>query len=136
MDTDELLRLLLVAFLVFHGLSHIVWFMVAWTPWKFDIGNEPWILPGDVTLTSWVGRIVGLVALVAMGFLLVGAVVLFGQEAWWRGVARWGALLSMVVVLPWWPRMPHHIGLQAIIANIVLMFLIALPLSIEILGDL
>ena len=130
----DILRILVVVFLVLHGISHVIWFLAAWTPIKAGIEDGPWILPGDVTLTSVVGKIIGLIALVAMTLILLGAVALLGQEEWWRGATRYGVFLSFIVVLPWWPRIPHHIGLQAIIANIVLMFLIALPLSMEIIS--
>ena len=128
----DILRPLIVVFLVFHGLSHIFWFLAAWRPSKVGVVDGPWILPGDVTLTSVVGRILGIVALVVVVLLLVAAFALLIGEPWWRGAARYGVILSFLVVLPWWPRMPRRIGLQAIIADIVLMFAIALPLSVDI----
>jgi hypothetical protein len=135
MDTNDILRLLIVVLLVLHALSHVLWFLASWTRFDIGFGDDRWVLLGDVTLKSWVGRIIGIIAIVVMVMLFIGAFALLTQEPWWRGAARWGVLLSFIVVVPWWPRVPHHIGLQAIIANIVLMFAIALPLSIEILGE-
>lgn len=129
---NDLLRILIALALLLHGLSHIIWFLAAWTPYKLGIEDGPWVLPGGVTLTSLVGRIIGLIALVAMVLLMLGGIALLAEQEWWRGAARMGVFLSFAVVLPWWPRIPHHIGLQAIIVDIVLMFIIALPLSLEI----
>ena len=131
---NDLLRVLLIVALVVHGLSHLIWFLAAWTPIKLGVVDGPWILPGEVTLTGVVGRIFGLIALLAMALLLIAAVALVLQEPWWRAAARNGVFLSLIVVLPWYPRIPHRIGLQAVIVNIVLMFVIALPVSVEILA--
>jgi hypothetical protein len=129
---NDLLHFLVAVALLVHGLSHIIWFLVAWTPHKLGVEDGPWILPGEVTLTSVVGHIIGLIALLAMVSLVLAGIALLMQEEWWRGAARWGYILSFIVVLPWYPRIPRRIGLQAIIINIMLMFLIALPLSIDI----
>lgn len=130
----DLLRLLLVAVLVMHALIHIIWFVASWTPYKLGVVDGPWVLPGEVTMTSFVGRFLGLLALVVMAFLLLGAFALLAQQAWWRDAARWGVILSLLVVVPWWPRIPQRIGLQAVITDVVLMFIIALPFSLDILG--
>ena len=130
----DLLHILIAAALLVHGLSHVVWFLAAWTPYKLGVVDGPWVLPGDVTLTGVVGRIIGLLALVAMALLMIAGVALLASEEWWRGAARMGVFSSLIVVLPWWPRIPHRIGLQAIIVDIVLLFIIALPLSLQIIA--
>ena len=130
----DLFRLLVVVFLVMHGIGHIIWFLAAWTPFKAGVGDGPWILPGDVTISSPVGKMWGLLALVVLVLFLSAAAGLVLQETWWVGATNLGVILSFAAVVPWVRQSPRATGINAIVANLILMFLLALPLSVELTG--
>jgi hypothetical protein len=132
MDLTELFRLLAVTFLAMHGIGHILWFLAAWTPIRAGVSDSAWSLPGDVTIRSALGRVWGLLALAAMIAFLAAAVALLGAWAGWRGFTYLGVVLSFVAVGPWRRQSPGSTWLMAILADLVLLFLLALPLSVEI----
>jgi hypothetical protein len=128
----DLLRILIVVFLFMHATGHIIWFLAAWTQVTVGFKDGTWILPGDVTIRSPIGKLWGLAALVAMLLLAVGALGLAFDELWWARITNLGVWLSLVVVAPWWRQAPGSAGRTAIIADIVLMFAMALGPSIGI----
>jgi len=130
----DLFRLLVVVFLVMHGIGHIIWFLAAWTPIKAGVGDGAWILPGDVTISSPVGKLWGLLALMVVVLFLSAAAGLVLQATWWGSATRFGVFLSFAVVVPWLRQSPRATGINAIVADLILMFLLALPLSVELTG--
>lgn len=128
----DVFRILVVVFLAMHGLGHIIWFLAAWTPIRAGVRDGPWILPGNVTIRSPIGRLLGLLALVVLIAFVVAAVGLLSKEPWWAALTEIGVYLSFVAVVPWLRQSPGTTPINAIIANLVLMFLLALPLSVDI----
>lgn len=125
------LRIVLALFLVAHAVGHVIWFLAAWTPLRAGVTEGPWLLPGGVAIRDAGGRIPGLVALGALGFLLGAAfAVLDGRESW-RMATVIGCLLSLIAVVPWWRRSPGITALNASAADIGLLVFVALPLSTE-----
>jgi hypothetical protein len=132
-DLTELFRLLVVVFLTMHGIGHVIWFLAAWTPTRAGVGEGPWGLPGGVTIRSPLGKLWGALALVTLVlFAAAAAALLVGAPAW-RGLAFLGVILSFVAVGPWRRQSPGSTWLFAILADLVLLFLLALPLSVEML---
>jgi hypothetical protein len=127
----EVFWLLVVAFLFMHGLVHLLWFLASWTSVRLGFGDGNWILPGEVTIGSKVGKLWGLAALVVLAFFTVAAVGLLLKEDWWSGAANIGLFLSYGVVVPWWRQSPGSVAITAVFTNILLMFLLALPLSVD-----
>jgi len=125
------LRILVVLMLVMHGASHVIWFLASWTSVSTGVGDGPWILPGAVTIRSAIGRVLGLLALVVMVVFVFAAVMLAAGLANWRSVANIGVFLSYGAVVPWLRQAPGSWGLTSVAANIVLMFLLALPVSVD-----
>lgn len=125
------LRILVVLMLVMHGASHVIWFLASWTSVPTGVGDGPWILPGEVTIKSAIGRVLGLLALVVMVVLVFAAVMLAAGLANWRSVANIGVFLSYAAVVPWLRQAPGSWGSTSVAANIVLMFLLALPISVD-----
>ena len=60
---EDFFRILVAVMLVMHGLSHIIWFLSAWTSVPTGVGEGSWILPGDITIRGRVGKALGLLAL-------------------------------------------------------------------------
>ncbi len=130
----DLFRILVVVMLAMHGIAHITWFLAAWTPIHVGVRDGPWMLPGKVTIRSPIGRVLGLLALVVViTFVAAAASLLFGQPAW-RSIANAGVFLSLGAVLPWLRQSPGSLAINAVVADLVLMFLLALPLSVELTG--
>jgi hypothetical protein len=127
----DLFRLLVVVFLVMHGIGHLIWFLAAWTRIRAGVGDGPWGLPGAVTIRSPLGKAWGLLALLAaVLFSWAGLALLAGLPAW-RSLMFFGIVVSFVAVAPWRRQSPGSTWLMAILADLVLLFLFSLPLSVE-----
>lgn len=127
----DLFRILVVVFLAMHGVGHLIWFVAAWTPVRSGFGQERWILPGAVTIRSPLGRLWGLAALLVTLLFVAAAVALLAGSLQWRSIANSGVILSFGVVAPWVRQAPGWTAINAIIADLVFMVLIALPLSVD-----
>jgi len=129
--TLDLFRVLVAVVLVMHGLSHTLWFLAAWTSVRTGVGDGPWVLPGEVTIRSPIGKVLGLLALVVVVVFVAAATMLLASNAGWREVANMGVFLSYGAVVPWLRQSPGSWGLTSVAANIVIMFLLAVPLSVD-----
>ena len=128
----DFFRYLVVAMLCLHGLSHIIWFLASWTSVRTGVGDGGWILPGDVTISSPVGKVLGLLALIVVVVFVATAAMLLASLPNWRGLANIGVFLSYGAVVPWLRQSPGSWGPTSVVANIVLMFLLALPISVDV----
>jgi hypothetical protein len=127
----DVFRFLVVAFLTMHGIGHLVWFLAAWTPIRAGVGEGSWGLPGDVTIRSPLGKVWGVLALLAVLLFVASALALLSGALAWRGLAYLGIAASFVSVGPWRSVSPGSTWLMAILANLVLLFLLAVPLSVD-----
>ncbi len=91
---ETLFPLLVAAMLIMHGISHVIWFLAAWTSVPTGVGDGPWILPGDITIRGRVGKALGLLALVVMVVFIVAGLMLLAGMAGWNGIANIGIFLS------------------------------------------
>ena len=73
-----------------------------------------------------------MLALVAAGVFVVAALGLLFNQAWWAAWAQIGVFLSWGAVAPWLRQSPRSTATTAIIADLVLMFVLALELSLEV----
>jgi hypothetical protein len=120
-----------IVFLVMHGIGHIIWFLAAWTPIKAGIKDGPWILPGSFTIRSIPGRITGLLALIVLLVFVGTGLALLLEQTWWRTTAQVAAIVSLVAIFPWTRQSPRANTLNAILADLAIMFVLALPISVE-----
>lgn len=127
------LRIAVLIFLVVHGMGHSIWFIGAWVPQAKLVADGGWILPGGVSISDPVGKLFGLLALVAMVGFLVSAWALFQQLDWWRPTLASSAVVSLVAVIPWWSVSPGTTALNATAANVILLVFLLLPWSNDIL---
>ena len=130
----DIFRVLAIIFLIMHAIGHVIWFLAAWTPVRAGVRDGAWILPGSVTIRSPLGKVWGLLALLALIIFVAAAIALISQQVAWRQLAYIGALVSFVAVTPWLRQSPGTTAINAVFANLALMFLLALPLSEELLG--
>ncbi len=127
----ELFRILVIVFLVMHGLVHVLWFIASWTHFRSGFGDGRWILPGEVTIRSPLGKLWGIGSLVVLALFLLGALGLALGLPGWVNPTNIAIFLSYGVVVPWWRQSPGSIGVTAVITNLALMFLLALPLAVD-----
>ena len=127
----DLFRILVVVMLLMHGLSHLIWFLASWTSVHTGVGEGSWVLPGDVTIRSPIGRMLGLLALIVVVVFTTASLMLLAGLEGWSSLANVGVFLSYGAVVPWIRQGPGSWGVTSVLANIILMFLLALPLSVD-----
>ena len=85
-----------------HGLGQSAGVLAAivpqWSGFKLD---HAWILPGDVLVTSWVGKLWALPWAAALVLILASCYGLATHASWWQTAALAGAIASLIAVLPW-----------------------------------
>ena len=97
-----IVKLVVVGVLLVHGIGHIMGFLAAWTSVPMGFSTEPWVFSNQVSMSSAIGRVFGLVWLLALAGFLAATVGLLQGQAWWPTLAVLAALISIAVILPWW----------------------------------
>ena len=126
----DFFRILVALMLLMHGLSHILWFMASWTSVRTGVGDGPWVLPGNITIRSPIGKALGLLALIVVTVFATASLMLLAGLPNWRGIANIGVFLSYGAVVPWLRQSPGSWGPTSVLANIIIMFLLALELPL------
>lgn len=130
----ELFRILAIVFLIMHGMVHLLWFLAAWTRLPTGFRHGPWVLPGDATIRSPLGKLWGIGGVIVFGLFTLGAIGLALREPTWANWTNLGVFLSYGVVVPWWRQSPGSVGVSAVLTNILIMFLLALPLTTDLIA--
>jgi hypothetical protein len=99
-------RFFFAAPLLMHGLAHISGLLASWTGVDAGYSSKPWLFSQSVYLDSAVGRIFGLLWLMAMLGLVGSAFGLVFRQDWWLPLAVAASVMSLVVILPWWNTVP------------------------------
>jgi len=97
----DLIKLLILGMLVMHGIGHITGFLTAWTKIPMGFSDQPWIFTKSVRMNSPIGKVFGMVWLVAMICFLIAAFGLFTGQPYWMDFAVVAAICSLCVILPW-----------------------------------
>ena len=102
-----MLRIIFAIMLIGHGLAHISGFSIAWTKSQegFQLVN-PWIFSQNVLIKSGVGKLFGILWLVALLSFLAAGLSIFFHWFDWKILATAGAIISILVILPWWNTVP------------------------------
>lgn len=124
---NNLLRWVVAIVLLAHGVGHIMGFMASWTYVPMGFTDRPWLLSDAVTVHSIVGRVFGLLWLVAMGAFLVGVYGLIGHQTWWRPLLIAAALISLFVILPWWNTVTPGSKIGAAVVDVVVLIALLPP---------
>jgi hypothetical protein len=122
-------RWVVVVFMTIHGVGHLIWFVSAWVPGRSIVNDRPWLLPGDITISSPTGRLYTVLALLAMVGFLGAAIALAGGRDSWTTRAMASSALSLVAVIPWWRASPGTTALSAALADVGLIVLALLPVA-------
>lgn len=111
--------------LFMHGLAHFSGFLASWTSIDAGFPNNPWIISGGVKLRSSLGRIFGLLWLIAMLGLVGSAFGLVFQQAWWPILAIVSSIISLFVIVPWWNSVPPGAKFGALFDLLVIIMLLS-----------
>ena len=64
------MKYVMVLALLGHGAGHVMGFLAAWTKLPMGFVDQPWVFGGDIMIQTAIGRVFGLVWLVALvGFI-------------------------------------------------------------------
>jgi hypothetical protein len=88
-----MLKFIIALPLIGHGLAHISGVLAAWTLADVGFKDNPWIFSSGVRLSSGIGRVFGLIWLLALIALAGSGVGLIFRQAWWPDVALLGSVL-------------------------------------------
>ncbi len=97
-----MLHFIVIAAFILHGLAHMSGFMASWTKNSAGFADRPWVLSTDVTLHSGMGHVFGLLWLVAAICSVGAGVGLALLQPWWPMLAITQAVVSLIVIVPWW----------------------------------
>lgn len=130
-----MVRVVLAAALMAHGLGHISGFLAAWT--RVDVGfrDRNWLFSSGVTMKSGIGRLFGLIWLLAMVALTGSGAGLILRQAWWPTLALAGSILSLVSIIPWWNAVVPGAKVGAAF-DLFLIVVLATPIKNTLLGFL
>jgi uncharacterized membrane protein YphA (DoxX/SURF4 family) len=117
-----MLRFIVAAFIVLHGLVHLLYFAQSRRVFELQPGmawpDGSWAfsrLLGDEA-TRWLASITCILA--AIGFIVGGAAILLGQ-AWWRPVVVGAAAFSAAVFFLFWNGKAQNLAQQGAIAILI-----------------
>jgi hypothetical protein len=122
-----MLKYLVVLVLLAHGIGHVMGFLAAWTSLPMGFTARPWLLSGDVTVQSAIGRAFGLLWLVAMVGTVGAALGLLSGQGWWTPMAIAASVISLVAILPWWNTVTPGSRLWATLVDLAIIGALAGP---------
>lgn len=108
---------------IFHGLAHISGFLAAWT--SVDAGykiNQPLLFTKNILLKGILGKIFGIVWLIAMALFLHSAILLF-KNSFEPLYILYAAIFSLLAMIPWWKTIPPGAKAGALL-DLIIMILI------------
>ena len=68
-----------------------------------------------------VGKLFGLLALVVVALLVAAGIGALTGQPWWTTAAVLGAVLSLVLILPWWNTFAPASRLWAVLFDVVIL---------------
>ncbi len=116
---DNLIRLGIIAVLIMHGLGHIMGFLESWTNIPAGFSEAPWILSDTITVESAVGRVWGIIWLVAGAAFVVAGIGLVNHQDWWRMLVIAAAFISLIAILPWFNTVPPGAKFGGVLVDLV-----------------
>ena len=123
-----MLRIVFALPLLGHGLAHLSGFLAAWTGANTGFPDKPWIFSSAVYLNSPVGKVFGLLWLLSLTGLAGSGLGILLRQEWWPVLAMAGAILSLVVIVPWWQAVPPGAWIGAAF-DIIILVILATPLK-------
>jgi hypothetical protein len=123
-----MLRFVIALPLLGHGLAHLSGVLAAWTSADVGFRSNPCILSSSLRLSSGIGRVFGLIWLLALLALAGSGLGLILRQAWWYQLALVGSVLSLAAIVPWWNAVPTGAKIGAAF-DVLLFILLATPVK-------
>jgi hypothetical protein len=115
-------------------------FIGTWTgsqPFTDPVFNDsPWMLPGDVSIDSTIGKVFGFFWLLSLLGFIVAGIGLVANQPWWTTVAIAALILPIIAVVPWWNTFTPGImsKTSAVVVDIIALVSLLGPWKDQILG--
>jgi hypothetical protein len=127
MGGSEVLKLILVAALLMHGIGRVLGPMAAWTGLSSGFTGNPWIFGGNVAFSGSIGRLFSLVWVAALIVTVWAGVSLWSGNPNWRDLAIAAAALSLVAMVPWWNTITSGARYGGTLFNLLVLAVLLLP---------
>ncbi len=131
-----MIRWLIAIAMLMHGAGHIMFFLEAFTDSPMGFSSAPWLLPGSFTVDSPIGKAFALLWLLAMLGFMVAAVGLMTRQEWWPALAVAAAVVSLVVLLPWWNVITQSSRVWVLLADVVVILAFGMPWKEQVIKSL
>ena len=109
-----MIRFLFAIPLIGHGLAHFSGFLASWTGANVGFADNPWIFSDKIFMNSGVGHVFGIIWMLAMAGLVSAGLGIIFRWNWWAYSALAGAILSLMVIVPWWFTVPPGARIGAV----------------------
>ena len=116
-----MLKLIASLALIFHGIGHIIGVSAAWTPIKMGFSDRPWIFSAGINIESGLGRIFGLVWLIATLASIIAGFGLYFRQDWWLTLTIVGTIVSLVAVITWFRAFPSGANMSALVFDVIIL---------------
>jgi hypothetical protein len=113
-----------------HGFGHVAGVLGAFLSPKasgFKVANA-WILPGEVLVTGPVGKVWSLFWVASLVLIAASSYGLLTGAEWWRQIALYGAIASLVAIVPWARTVPAG-ALAGALFDIVVIAMVLVPIE-------
>ena len=130
----NVIKYVIVLALLAHGIGHVMGFLAAWTKLPMGFVDRPWVFGGEVKIQTAIGRIFGLLWLVALvGFVGAGIGLLL-QRDWWSTLAIASSVISIAVIVPWWNTVTPSARLWPLLVDVLVLVALLGPWRDQITG--
>lgn len=97
-----MLEIIAALVLLGHGLGHTTGLAGSWSDIETGFSDKPWVFGGDVPLKSPLGKVFGLVFLLATLLFVASSIAALSGSDLWRDLALAGSFASVACMVPWW----------------------------------
>lgn len=117
------MRVLGAVFVAAHGLGHIIWFMSTWARWSLGGSGRAELAKHEASFLvdplSVTGKVVGVLALLALVGFLVTAWGVWADASWWPQALALSAVPSVIALFAMWNPV-GTVSFNAFVANVLL----------------
>lgn len=128
------LTIIIAVVLLGHGIGHIMGFLASWTNLPMGFTESPWIFSSDTHIQSSLGKVFGVLWLLAMVAFIAAAVGLFMDQSWWTTIAIVASVLSLVAIVPWWNTFTPGSKQAVVLVDVVVLAVMLGPWKAELLA--
>jgi hypothetical protein len=132
----NMFKLIATLALLGHGIGHLIGVSAAWTPIKMGFTDQPWIFSPGININSGLGRVFGLVWLLAMLTTIGAGFGLYFRQEWWLSLTIGSALISLLAVIAWFRAFPSGANMGALGFDILILIGLLGPWSERIIQTL